>query len=131
MEVILTKDRMDFNLTFFSVSSSCAAGMKEDTAMNKHKHLSFEEHFTINTPLDNSASFKEIGRTLGRDCTTISKEVRNHLLFQKTGCFGRPFNDCANRRSCPVSGLCSDPDCHFRKCRLCSKCHLYCQDYFK
>lgn len=99
--------------------------------MNKHKHLSLEERFTIKTLLDNSASFKEIGRALGRDCTTISKEVRNHLLFQKTGCFGRPFNDCANRRSCPVSGLCSDSDCRFRKCSLCSKCHLYCPDYFK
>ncbi len=99
--------------------------------MNKHKHLSLEERFTIKTLLDNSASFKEIGRALGRDCTTISKEVRNHLLFQKTGCFGRPFNDCANRRSCPISGLCSDSDCRFRKCSLCSKCHLYCPDYFK
>ena len=89
MEVILTKDRVDFNLTFFSVSSSCAADMKEDTTMNKHKHLSFEERFTIKTLLDASASFKEIGRTLERDCTTISKEVRNHMLFQKTGCFGR------------------------------------------
>ena len=131
MEVILTKDRVDFNLTFFSVSSSCAADMKEDTTMNKHKHLSFEERFTIKTLLDASASFKEIGRTLGRDCTTISKEVRNHMLFQKTGCFGRSFNDCANRRNCPVSGLCSDPACRFKKCSLCSRCHLYCQDYFK
>ncbi|WP_139160942.1 helix-turn-helix domain-containing protein, partial [Acinetobacter baumannii] len=105
--------------------------MKEDTTMNKHKHLSFEERFTIKTLLDASASFKEIGRTLGRDCTTISKEVRNHMLFQKTGCFGRSFNDCANRRNCPVSGLCSDPACRFKKCSLCSRCHLYCQDYFK
>ena len=47
----------------------------------------------------------------GRDCTSISKEVRNHMLFQKTGCLGRPFNDCANRRNCPVSGLCSAPAC--------------------
>lgn len=87
--------------------------------MNKNKHLSLEERFTIKTLLDNSASFKEIGRALDRDCTTISKEVRNRLLFQKTGCFGRPFNDCANRRSCPISGLCSDSHCHFRKCSLC------------
>lgn len=101
MEVTLTKDRVDFNLTFFSVSSCYAAGMKEDTTMNKHKHLSFEERFTIKTLLDVSASFKEIGRALGRDCTTISKEVRNHLLFQKIGCFGRPFNDCANAAAAP------------------------------
>lgn len=59
--------------------------------MRKNKHLSIEERSTIKVMLDSSASFKEIARTLGRDCTTISKEVRNHLIFQKTGCYGRPF----------------------------------------
>ena len=104
---------------------------KENTIMNKYKHLSIEERTTIKTMLDSSASFKEIARVLGRDCTTISKEIRNHLLFQKTGCYGHSFNDCANRRSCPVSGLCSDPGCRFRRCSNCSKCHLHCQDYYK
>lgn len=99
--------------------------------MRKNKHLSIDERFTIKSMLDQSASFKAIARSLGRDCTTISKEVRNHLVFKKSGCFGRPFNDCANRFSCPVSGLCSDPSCRFKKCSLCSRCHLYCPDYFK
>ena len=132
MEFILTNRGVDFIFTDFIVLSSSAVGVyKEDTTMNKNKHLSLEERFIIKSMLDNSASFKEIGRHLRRDCTTISKEVRNHLLFQKTGCFGRPFNDCVNRRNCPVSNLCSDPDCRFKKCSLCSKCHLYCPDYFK
>lgn len=99
--------------------------------MKKNKHLSLEERYTIKTMLDQSASFKEIARHLNRDCTTISKEVRNHMIFQKTGCFGRAFNDCANRRNCPVSSLCSDSSCHSKKCCFCSKCHLYCSDYFK
>lgn len=99
--------------------------------MRKNKHLSIEERSIIKSMLDQSASFKAIARQLGRDCTTISKEVRNHLVFKKTGCFGHPFNDCANRFSCPISGLCSDSACHFKKCSFCSKCHLYCSDYFK
>lgn len=99
--------------------------------MNKNKHLNIEERSIIKAMLDDSASFKEIGRRLNRDCTTISKEVRNHLIFQKTGCFGHPFNDCANRRNCQVSNLCSDPNCHIKRCCNCSKCHLYCPDYFK
>lgn len=114
MEVILTNNGVDFNLTFFDLSSYHATGTQEDTIMNKNKHLSLAERVTIKLMLDDSASFKKIGRALGRDCTIISKEVRNHLLFQKTGCFGRPFNDCANRRNCPVSGLCSDSDCHLK-----------------
>lgn len=99
--------------------------------MTKNKHLSIEERSTIKFMLDSSASFKEIARTLGRDCTTISKEVRNHLVFRKTGCHGRPFNDCANRKSCSLSHLCSNPGCHFKYCFNCSLCHLHCQDYFK
>lgn len=99
--------------------------------MNKNKHLNIEERTIIKSMLDESASFKEIGRRLNRDCTTISKEVRNHFIFQKSGCFGRPFNDCANRRNCTVTNLCSDPKCHFKKCSNCSKCHLYCPDYLK
>lgn len=99
--------------------------------MKKNKHLSIEERSTIKSMLDQSASFKAIARALGRDCTTISKEVRNHLVFKKTGCFGHTFNDCANRFNCPVSGLCSEPACRFKKCSLCSKCHLYCPSYSK
>lgn len=99
--------------------------------MRKNKHLSIEERSTIKSMLDQSASFKAIARALGRDCTTISKEVRSHLIFKKTGCFGRPFNYCSNRFTCPVSGLCSDFACRFKKCSLCSKCHLYCPDYSK
>lgn len=99
--------------------------------MRKNKHLSIEERSTIKSMLDQSASFKAIARALGRDCTTISKEVRGHLVFKKSGCFGRPFNDCSNRFNCPLSGLCSDPSCRLKKCSFCSKCHLYCPDYFK
>lgn len=99
--------------------------------MRKNKHLSSEERSTIKTMLDQAASFKAIARALGRDCTTISKEVRSHLVFKKTGAFGRHFNDCANRFNCPVSHLCSDPACRLKKCSSCSKCHLFCPDYCK
>lgn len=54
--------------------------------MAKQKHLTLVERCTIESMLNSSASFKEIGRKIGRDCTTISKEVRNHILFKKTGC---------------------------------------------
>lgn len=99
--------------------------------MSKNKHLSLFERITIKTMLNDSASFKEIGRALNRDCTTISKEVRCHMIFQKTGSFNHSFNDCANRFNCPVSHLCSNPYCQFKKCSFCSKCHLYCKNYIK
>ena len=99
--------------------------------MSKNKHLTLEERLIIRTMLNDSASFKEIGRRLGKDCTTISKEIRSHKAFQKTGGYGRSFNDCLNRFNCTVTGLCSDSDCHYKKCSLCPKCYRYCEEYAK
>ena len=99
--------------------------------MRKNKHLSSDERFTIMKMLNDSASFKEIGRVLGRDCTTISKEVRNHIVFKKTGCFGHCFNDCLHRKGCLYSRLCSDPNCRFKRCSNCLLCSRYCSDYQK
>ena len=68
--------------------------------------MSSEDRFSIEAGLNNGQKFKEIGEALGKDCTTISKEVRSHLVYKKTGAYGRPFNDCAKRRSCQLSAVC-------------------------
>ena len=99
--------------------------------MAKHKHLTLSERFTIQSMLIQSSSFKAIARELDRDCTTISKEVRNHFIFQKTGCLGHAFNDCANRHNCPVTHLCEKSCCTTKRCCFCSQCHLHCADYYK
>lgn len=99
--------------------------------MAKYKHLTLSERITIQSMLNQSASFKEIARKLDKNCSTISKELRSHMLFQKTGCMGHAFNDCANRRNCPVTRLCQKPGCTLSRCCFCSRCHLYCADYFK
>ena len=56
--------------------------------MNKQKHLNLESRILIETQLNECNSFKGIARILGKDCTTISKEVKNHIFFQKTGYLG-------------------------------------------
>ena len=51
--------------------------------MRKHSHLSFDERQTIKNMLDKKKSFKSIdARESGRDCTTISKEIKNHISFK-------------------------------------------------
>ena len=50
----------------------------------KRTHLTFEERQTIKNMLDKRESFKSIARELGRDCSTISKEINNHIIFKKT-----------------------------------------------
>ena len=51
--------------------------------MKKNKHLTLDERIDIQNDLNKNLSFKAIGAHLGKDCTTISKEIRNHILFSK------------------------------------------------
>lgn len=96
-----------------------------------NKHLSLSDRIIIEKLLTNHSSFKSIGRELNRDCTTISKEVRSHIIFKKVGCLGNTFNNCPLRSSCSLKHLCNDPNCRNKRCQNCSKCYLYCKDYTK
>lgn len=51
--------------------------------MNKNKHLTLDERYTIQHSLEDRMSFKAIGSLLGKDCTTIAKEIKNHMIFEK------------------------------------------------
>ena len=53
--------------------------------MSDQKHLTLEGRIIIEKGLDSRLSFKAIARAVNKDCTTISKEVRGHLSFEKTG----------------------------------------------
>lgn len=98
-----------------------------------NKHLTLEERYTIEHALKNRLSFKAIGRMVGKDCTTISKEVKSHLVFEKKGAPYRPFNDCINKTSCLRYGdIC--PSCNrssHNRCAFCGKCTSSCDDYVK
>ena len=99
--------------------------------MNKNRHLNLDARLEIQHGLSEGLSFKAIASSLGKDCTTISKEIRGHVVFQKKGAPYRPFNDCANRRSCTLDGgLC--PDCgRHRRCSCCGSCTSVCPEYVK
>ena len=102
--------------------------------MNKQKHLTLESRIIIETKLNEGESFKAIGRLLNKDCTTISKEVKNHISFEKSGAYGKAFNDCllAFQHECFAQRVCQE--CTSRKNRLCwscGKCSSSCSLYEK
>lgn len=99
--------------------------------MAKQKHLTLEERFRISNLLDSNKSFKAIGIELGKDCTTISKEIRNHIVFKKTGAFGYPYNSCVHRYACDISSLCAPctSSRHYNFCRFCKFCNSKCKDF--
>lgn len=53
--------------------------------MPKNKHFSSSERISIERCLGNSYSFKAIGREINRDCTSISKEVKKHIVKKRLG----------------------------------------------
>ena len=85
----------------------------------KNKHLSYDDRLEIEKGLNNNLSFKKIGKNLGKDCTTISKEIKNHIQYKNIGAPCRPFCDCLKRNKC-----------EFRTRKsICDK--LHCEHYLK
>lgn len=97
--------------------------------MPRFKHLILDERISIEQMLKDSHSFKSIARELERDCTSISKEIKNHIIFKRTGSFGKAFNNCVHRFDCEHSYICDSPSCHNKYCRFCSLCSGHCSDY--
>lgn len=93
------------------------------------KHLTLSERKDIEILLKEGKSFKEIGRNLGKDCTTISKEVRFHLIERKSGAWGQAYNACAIRFGCKKSLLCQRKDCEKKKCGFCDVCNNFCSSF--
>lgn len=90
----------------------------------KNKHLSFDNRLEIEKGLKSNLSFKKIGVTIGKDCTTVSKEIRNHITFQDKGAPGRSFFDCAKRYSCEFRTkgvLCNSQNCEHYIKETCQK----------
>lgn len=101
--------------------------------MNKQKHLNLELRFQIESELNNHNTFKGIARLLEKDCTTISKEIKGHICFEKTGGFGKAFNDCklAVEHRCDNLCVCKDCSTKTRHCWSCGKCNNACLLYEK
>lgn len=99
--------------------------------MAKQKHLTLDERFRISNLLETDHSFKFIGTELEKDGTTISKEIKNHVIFKKTGAFGRPYNACVHRSSCDnrlVCGTCTASR-KLNFCHFCKHCNSHCPDF--
>lgn len=101
--------------------------------MNKNKHLTLDQRYKIEHSLNNCMSFKAIGLELGKDCTTVSKEIKAHIIFEKKGAPYRSFNDCIHRKNCSHYGDgCTECSRKSKKnCWACGRCCSVCTDYEK
>ena len=96
--------------------------------MAKNAHLTLDERHTIQISLCNNLKFREIGQILGKDPSTISKEIRNHYKVVQRN----TYNPCSNRRNCRHFGdLCTPCQKRWgRDCKKCSQiCYTFCPDF--
>ena len=70
------------------------------------KFLTYEDRLEIAASLKENRSFGEIGKRLGKDRTTIAKEIKKYSYERKSGYSGWPYNACRLRASCKSKNLC-------------------------
>ena len=95
------------------------------------KFLSYEDRLIITQRVQENASFGAIGKELGKDRTTIAKEIKKYSYDKKSGRPGYPYNPCKFRATCKTKKLCGTRCTHQSayKCSLCSECTLHCSDF--
>ena len=75
--------------------------MNTNRTDNRRKgfHLTYEDRIYIQSALESNMSFKEIGIALGKHPTTISKEVRKHMIVEPPRNFNNEYatNRCKYR----------------------------------
>lgn len=92
------------------------------------KHMSLNDRQLIQFALNKHSSFKEIGRELNRDCTTIRNEILNNREKLTTGFNKMGYNNCLHRKKCNLTVKC--PNCinkSNRKCSQCGNCRNICE----
>lgn len=105
--------------------------------LHDNTHLTLDERKIIQAGIENNSSKVSIARTIGKDATTIAKEIRKHRKLKPRNTFVRPVL-CARMATCqkkPCTRKCElydEPKCNHRdkspgacnKCPDGSKCHM-------
>jgi IS30 family transposase len=104
----------------------------------KYKHLTLDDRIVIQKSLKEGLPFVDIAALIGKDPSTVSKEVKAHLTIKETGTRSRGFNPCIRRNNCDKMGICVErciPEgmpWHYEPyCVMCSKCNTVCPDFIE
>lgn len=71
-------------------------------------HLTLEERKVIQAGIENNSTKASISRNIGKDPTTVAKEIRKHRSLKPRNTFGRPIL-CIHAKTCKVKSC-------FKKC---------------
>lgn len=97
--------------------------MESKVIHNNQKHLTLEQRIEIEQFLNENYTFKDIGKILKKDPTTISKEVKKHRTQKGSAA----FNKCSKKNTCTKKNICSS-SCS-KQCRICKICNQECDEF--
>ena len=89
------------------------------------KHLNISQRIIIEKGLCDNDSFLSIAQRIGKAPSTVSKEIRRHLMESVVS---DKYVDipCQHSKTCRIKGLCN-PACS-TPCRMCRKPFVYCKN---
>lgn len=95
-----------------------------------HKHMTQDDRVAIEKALDAGLSLRKIAEEIGKDPSTISKEIKKHRTLYPHNPFNEPKNKCSLFGNCKHKQLCGDrsPLCN-KPCRNCHLCNRVCPDF--
>jgi len=95
--------------------------------MPNQKHLTLEERNYIEQALTQNITFKEMGKYLSKDPTTVAKEVKKHRIKKEGRSVHVGYNHCSRKSNCYRRNIC-DTNCK-KECRHCTNCNNVCSDF--
>lgn len=94
------------------------------------KHLTLSDRIAIENALEKQMSFKDIGKLLFKDPTTISKEVKKHRIKKENSYYGGR-HPCEYVQQCTRFNVCKGRFCNVQcKTKKTCKCYQHCP-FFK
>jgi transposase, IS30 family len=99
------------------------------TQKHDNAHLTHEDRKVIQAGIENNSTKAAIARTIGKDATTVAKEIRNHRQLKPRNTLHRPIlcahlKTCAHKPCVKKCGLFEEPACTRRDKSpgACNKC---------
>jgi len=100
-------------------------------------HLTLDNRKIIQAGIENNSTKADIARTIGKDASTVAKEIRKHRILKPRNTFNRPVL-CERKSICPIKRCVKkcefheEPKCSRRdkspgacnKCEKMNKCHF-------
>lgn len=97
--------------------------------MAKNKHLTDNERLQIEQWLRYGVSIKQIASKLGKNTSTISREIRARSVVSDKFPPYRIHNRCVKQNDCNKRFICGNKLNCTRRCSTCNLCNEFCEDY--